>query len=243
MRRLSSLASWSGFLGTFWALDPEEEKDSECPSSSSWWHWSFLPFIATLPVGGCKKKILLAAWATTKVQAMAVLLLVVFVGMATSVTAAAGGGTCASPVDISSLSSPYSATTIGMPALSPALQQLCGNGDTDTASQVFVVTLLPSQTITLRQASNTYDSVHMLRYGGDCPGDNLVQCVDDPDETEVNWQNTLTTPQLVYYIQSGYIRSSQGDFVLEWNIATAGSIEAHPSYQACVASPSTCNIL
>ena len=117
-------------------------------------------------------------------------------------------GNCATPIDLTSLPSPYTDTTSG-----------AANDDTSTSAPdlIFTYLLPPRSTITLQQITNTYDSFHILRYGGECPGSNTIARVDDSDYTPVTWANTLDSAQTVYYIQSGYSMGA-GTFTLSWNV-------------------------
>jgi len=139
-------------------------------------------------------------------------------------------GTCSSPIDLSSLSSPYSSSTLGMPNMRAPLE-FCGSFRDDyndyddepvtSPAKVFVVTLQPGQEISLQPTDKRYHGLHMLRYGGKCPGNHeAVSCHHDSDGDHVilRWINFLSEPQQVYYIQSGYNHASAhaGDFVLSW---------------------------
>ena len=126
-----------------------------------------------------------------------------------------GPGLCTSPIDLSSISSPYTSTTVGAADSDPT------NSAPDL---IFTYWLQPGYNITLQQTSNDYDSYHILRYGGSCPGNTTVESVDDPDYTPVSWSNTLGTPQQVYYTQSGYANQS-GGFTLSWSVISTGKLE------------------
>lgn len=72
------------------------------------------------------------------------------------------------------------------------------------------------------QIDNNYDSVHELRYGGACPGEVLVRCIDDPDiRSPVSWTNNMGDEQQVFYVQSGF-SDDQGDFTISWNFTLKG---------------------
>ena len=119
-----------------------------------------------------------------------------------------GPGSCASPIDLSSISSPYTFSTIG-----------AANSDTSTTASdmIFTYLLQPGYTITIQQTYNDYDSYHYLHYGGSCPGDTYVSGYDN-DFTVVTWSNTLNASVPVYYIQSGYSSYDSGSFTLSWTV-------------------------
>jgi hypothetical protein len=127
-------------------------------------------------------------------------------------------GTCTNPVNLSKLSSPYSFSTSGMP---DSVSISCGSSSQEAVDMIFVLTLLPSQTITLHYHRNGYDSVRLLRFGGMCPGDTQVDCCrhcHGQDNASVSWTNSLAEAQQVYYIQSGYNIGDEGNFTIEWSI-------------------------
>jgi ankyrin repeat protein len=120
-------------------------------------------------------------------------------------------------VDLAGYSSPYTgSTSSGGNVHRPT----CDTYDY-AKDLIFTLDVPPGATIWFKQTSNEYDSMHELRYGGDCPGHVLVQCVDDPDTTPVHWTNTLTSAQPVYYVQSGFA-TAEGTFTLEWWFGSDG---------------------
>jgi hypothetical protein len=132
-------------------------------------------------------------------------------------------------MDLPGMISPYTGDTTDS---SNFLTISCSSG---TASDlVFTYLLASGYTINLQQTYNNYDSYHELRYGGDCPGETSVVCVDDPDYTAVSWTNELATAQRVYYVQSGF-GSSAGQFTLTWSIKAGmcPSYHIHASYHTC----------
>ena len=119
-----------------------------------------------------------------------------------------------SAIDLVDYSSPYTASTS---AASNTFNPSCGAGSAGAKDMIFTLSVPPGATIWFEQSSNNYDSVHELRYGGECPGSNYVSCVDDPDLTAVSWTNTASSAQPVYYVQSGYY-TSEGSFTLTWEV-------------------------
>ena len=57
---------------------------------------------------------------------------------------------------------------------------------------------------TARQTVNDYDSMHETRWGGDCPGANVVTCTDDSDDLAHTWTNDQGSTERVYFIVDGY---------------------------------------
>ena len=124
---------------------------------------------------------------------------------------------CFSKLFFVSLScSPYSGSTSG----NSNDVDVCGNG----ADQGFSYILRPGQRIIIGQISNTFDSMHTLRYGGDYPSDSEVDCVDDPDTTTLSYTNSEALVVAVYFVVDAYSSSGAGDFVLAWEISVPGKI-------------------
>ena len=112
-------------------------------------------------------------------------------------------------IDLALVTSPYSGSTTG----NSDDVAVCGSG----AEQGFTGILEPGSTITIGQMSNTFDSKHTLRYGGVYPGDNVVQCVDDPDTAELSFTNAGNANVRVYFLVDACSSSDGGDFVVAWS--------------------------
>ena len=162
----------------------------------------------------------------------------------------AAGNTCSDYVDytcvgaatdLSTITSPFNATTVGA---SERYYSTCGGTG---GERIFFVALEPGGTISIRQMNsclnegNTdcagFDSVHETRWGGGCPGDNLVQCTDDPDSLVHSWTNDQNTTEMVYFVVNSYAPSGAGagvedpedfrrNFTLEWNVTSPGTVPA-----------------
>ena len=91
---------------------------------------------------------------------------------------------------------------------------VCGAG----ADQGFSFNLPPGAAIKISQIENDFDSKHTLRYGGEYPGEFVVSCVDDPDNTELTYKNSELYVEPVYFVVDAYSSSGSGDFTLEWEI-------------------------
>ncbi|WP_203295891.1 proprotein convertase P-domain-containing protein [Luteirhabdus pelagi] len=128
------------------------------------------------------------------------------------------GDTCSIAIDLDNETSPLSATT------SDAEHDFDEDCLTTVGKDlVYSVTVPDGFTLTIGQTANDYDSVSRIAYGGNCPGDSLIACYDFGELDEYEWTNDTGVEQEVYYIQSGYYSTSDGDFTLEW------SVEAPPS--------------
>ncbi len=116
--------------------------------------------------------------------------------------------TMAAVIDLATLANPYSGSTFG----NADQISVCGGGP----EQGFSYALAPGRRIVIGK-SNNFDSMHTLRYGGLYPGEVLVDCIDDPDETKIEFNNTGVNTVTVYFIIDGYDGNS-GDFTLEWDV-------------------------
>ena len=126
------------------------------------------------------------------------------------------GGSCATAIDLSTVTSPYTGNT------SSSTNFLASGCSSHPAPDLVFKHLVPSgYTITLQQTSNFYDSFSELHYGGSCPGTTVVECQDHPDLTPLSWTNTLGYIEWVYYVQSGYGGES-GSFTLNWTVMATG---------------------
>ena len=129
------------------------------------------------------------------------------------------GDNCSNIQDLATLTSPYNATTTGYTA-NDISGMACTAADNGSASRIFSIVVNDGEELHIGQSSNTFDSRHSLAYGGSCPGDSLLACVDDPDTQEEVWTNNTGSTQTVYFIVAGYSSTSQGDFVLDWHVVT-----------------------
>ncbi|MCO6481064.1 MAG: hypothetical protein J5I94_30750, partial [Phaeodactylibacter sp.] len=127
------------------------------------------------------------------------------------------GDNCSNALDLGALSSPFSGTTAGF------------NDDTDVSclnaslDRIFYIDVPAGFELTIGQTSNTYNSQHRVAYGGACPGDTQIDCIDDPDTQATTWANTTGADQRVWWVQEGSSDGDVGDFTLAWELALAGA--------------------
>jgi subtilisin-like proprotein convertase family protein len=92
--------------------------------------------------------------------------------------------------------------------------QSCGSSDNDL---VYTLVAAPGAYVSIWQPSNLIDSRHSLRWSGACPGDSLVGCIDDPDNTQFFWTNNTGVAQNVYFVIGGWtLGTTCGDFTINW---------------------------
>jgi surface protein len=117
-------------------------------------------------------------------------------------------------IDLATASNPYRGSTSG----NPNDIILCGNGP----EQGFSYILAPGHGIAIGQTSTSFDSMHTLRHGGTYPGEVLIDCVDGPDESPIEFLNDGVEDVTVYFIVDASSSGEAGDFTLEWMLYTGG---------------------
>ena len=117
---------------------------------------------------------------------------------------------CSGAINLTDLVSPISGTTVGA---SNALQASCGGSGPEI---VYYITVPAGFALQIGMTYNDYDSRHELLWGGDCPGENIVSCVDDPDTQTESWTNMEGSDQTVFFMIDVY-RNRSGTFELAWS--------------------------
>jgi len=121
-------------------------------------------------------------------------------------------------IDLATSSNPYRGSTLG----NPDDISLCGNGPEQTFSYI----LAPGHGIAIGQTSTSFDSMHTLRHGGQFPGEMLVDCVDTPDESPLEFLNDGVEDVAVYFIVDASSSGEAGAFTVEWRFYTVGPDQA-----------------
>jgi hypothetical protein len=126
------------------------------------------------------------------------------------------GDTCATALNLATLTSPYNGTTAN------AANNFDAPCDEDSFVSspdiIFYIDVQPFETLTIGQTTNSYDSFNYIGYGGACPGATSIACYDDSDTQSNVWLNTTGSVQRVYWVQDGYDGAS-GAYTLSWSIA------------------------
>ena len=117
--------------------------------------------------------------------------------------------------DLARLRSPLSGDTSGS---GDNYEMSCGGAGNET---IFSIELQPGQSIDIGMDSNTYDSRHETSWGGDCPGQTVVACTDDPDTVRHQWTNDQGRAQNVFFVIDAY-SSGSGTFALSWTLTGGG---------------------
>ena len=176
---------------------------------------------------------------------------------------AQNGETCATAIDLATLTSPFTGTTVGA---TDDFTPTCGssNGNPDL---VYSIVVPNGYTLNIGQVSNigvdadgnaiNYDSI-MSVYYGICGAQTLIICNDDYDtpsdvfpgdidDSHLEWENTTGSEQTVYWYQDGYdaaatVRVSQGEFVLEWTLTPPPTCNIPTAVTAALTSATTANL-
>ena len=122
------------------------------------------------------------------------------------------GENCNNAQDLSTLTSPYSATTSGY------LDDIstCNTGSPD---RIFYIDVPNNNIVDIWQSTNGFDSKHYMGYGSNCSTTTQIYCVDDPDTQNNPWTNSTGSTQRVWFIVDGYGGGS-GTFTLNWTLTT-----------------------
>ena len=62
-----------------------------------------------------------------------------------------------------------------------------------------------------------YDSMHQLSVGGNCPGETVISCLDDPDSEPMSYTNDGSESITAFFIVDAY-DNDIGPFTLQWNL-------------------------
>ena len=63
--------------------------------------------------------------------------------------------------------------------------------------------------------------MHQLSVGGNCPGETVITCLDDPDEEPMSYMNGGSEPVTAFFIVDAY-NNAAGPFTLEWDLTLKG---------------------
>ncbi len=125
--------------------------------------------------------------------------------------------TMAAVIDLATTASPYIGSTAG----NADDIRVCGHG----REQGFSYVLAPGHGITIGQTSNSFDSMHTLRHGGQYPGEVSIGCIEDPEDEsqKMDFSNEGVEDVTVYFIVDAGRSGEAGAFTLEWRFYyTAG---------------------
>ena len=155
-------------------------------------------------------------------------------------------------LDLPMYTSPMTATVAASDGTNNRYRSSCGGAG---GERIFSAALAPGGTISIKHWNigdecNRLDSVHETRWGGGCPGENLVQCTDNPERlgdpgsiVVHSWTNDQTTTETVFFMVSAFDPTGFGagvadrcdlmqSFTIEWNITDADTM---PTSSDCTA--------
>lgn len=134
------------------------------------------------------------------------------------------GENCSNAQDLSTLTSPYAATTVGY-------ADDIATCRTGYADRIFYIEVPYLYTLNIGEASNSYDEYEYVGYGPTCGSTTQIQCWDNDGLAQTSWLNNTGSSQTVWYIQDAF--SGSGTFNLQWNLV------APPPYVASYISMNT----
>ena len=120
-------------------------------------------------------------------------------------------------MDLNSISSPFSG-----PITRNDYSTSCGGGS--AGESIFYLDLQPGKALSIAQTTNQFDSYHQLAYGGSCPGNTSIACVDDSDLQTLTWANNFDAVERVYFMIDAY-SGDYGYFTIEWGIFQGNKFE------------------
>jgi hypothetical protein len=117
------------------------------------------------------------------------------------------GENCSNAQDLSTLTSPYSGTTVGYTDDIP----ICRTGYAD---RLFYIDVPNGSSIDIWESTNGYDEYEYMGYGSSCTGTTTINCWDNDALAHNTWTNTTGSEQRVWYVQDAY--NGSGTFTLNW---------------------------
>jgi len=135
------------------------------------------------------------------------------------------GDSCSQAVNLAYFTSPHTMSTLSSDGAKNHYTTECGGNGNERIAKI----LVPSMwTLTIWQKHNDYDSRHQLKHGGNCPGENLVRCIDDPDYEQIIWYNNMFTSEWAYFMVDAY-DSDSGTVTVEWSLTSASGPSTNPT--------------
>jgi hypothetical protein len=119
------------------------------------------------------------------------------------------GENCSNPINLGTLTSPISATTVGY-------ANDIATCRTGYADRVYYIDVVNGATITFQEITNNYDEYEYIGYGSSCTATTQIQCWDNDGLAATTWTNSTGSTQRVWYVQDAY--SGSGTFTLSWTV-------------------------
>jgi len=116
------------------------------------------------------------------------------------------GDTCDGAVDLESLSVPYTYSTLGA---NDNYTLPCSN-NSGGPDVLYYMNVPDGDTFRVQQPVTDYHYQFYMGYGGVCPGEIQIACVDYLNPQDVIWQNTTGAAQTVYWVIDGYTDNQGG---------------------------------
>jgi len=144
------------------------------------------------------------------------------------------GETCATAINLATLTSPYSSSTFNK--VNDA-QPVCATG---ASPDLFYSIVVPvGDVLTIGQTVANYDFANSLFYGS-CTNQTAIRCTNFATQSTV-WQNLTGTSQTVYWLQDG-LDGDAGTFTLRWSVTHPPACDVPVNADAVLTSPSAVTI-
>jgi len=143
------------------------------------------------------------------------------------------GDTCATAINLQTLSSPYTFSTVG------ANDDYTNSCTDSTAPDIFYAVELPvGYILNMQQTGADYDSMHTIFYGN-CTAGTTLEC-SAYGNSGIVWENTTGATQTLYWVQYGF--GNAGTFTLEWTLTPPPACNIPRNVSGTMTSLTTANI-
>jgi len=168
-------------------------------------------------------------------KAKATLLLTVSASLFTpAIVLAQTGETCATAINLATLTSPYSSSTFNK---ANDAQPVCATG---ASPDLFYSIVVPSNDVlTIGQTVANYDFANSIFYGS-CGNQTAIRCTNFATQSTV-WQNLTGSSQTVYWLQDG-LDGDAGTFTLQWSVTHPPACDIPTNVDVAITSPSAVTI-
>jgi hypothetical protein len=145
------------------------------------------------------------------------------------------GDTCATAISLDALTSPVSSTTVGA---TNDFTPSCGFSN--APDMFYSITVPNGYVLVAGLTASSYDSEHVLYYGG-CDTQTQIVCTDSETDFNTTWENTTGSTQTVYWVQDGW-SGNTGTFTLAWTLTPPPACNIPRNVTGTMVTLTTANI-
>jgi len=151
-------------------------------------------------------------------------------------TFAQNGYTCATAIELSTVTSPVSGTTVGA-----GNENIPTCNNWGTAPDVYYSISVPlGYKLVIGPSATGYDSIYSLFYGT-CDSQTGIACVDTEREN-TTWENTTGSTQTVYFVMDGWGATNEGTYTLAWTLTPPPICNVARNLNATLTSATLANL-